>query len=415
MVKRPLPLICLILTICISAIHAQDLPANELQINLSGYFDSFDVNVIYPSISLTTRLSESTTFNARYLVDMITAASIKGNSDNSISTGTGAQINVSDKNPINTTSSIGGVDAVTAASSGGGNGENISLVPSFDDVRNEYNLGATQLFAGNLISLNGIYSTERDYSSKTVAATISRQFALKNTTLELGFVHSWDRIYPKTKNWTRKKSVVTYSANFSQVLSKNALVQFLSSYSEYNGYLADAYSLVGIDSFNSKIYYDPIHPDNRIRRSVAAKVKFRLNTISSLLLGYRYYWDNWDIVSHTISSNYMRHLKKNIILSLGWRFYTQSRAGFFQTQYQRPMPLMTTDIKLDKSFSNTLQLGLIINGGRGQNYLPFLRSKKVQYNFDLNIYQRHTQSEYWFNGLKDLIAMDFNIGLRYRF
>ena len=105
-------------------------------------------------------------------------------------------------------------------------------------------------------------------------------------------------------------------------------------------------------------------------------------------LGYRYYWDNWDIVSHTFSLNYMRHLDEHIIFGMSWRTYLQNRAYFFKPQYQQQEALMTSDIKLEKGY---------------------------QYNISLNIYSRHTQTGYWYNGLKNMTAANFNIGIRYRF
>ncbi len=56
---------------------AQLLPANETQVNFSGYFDNFNVQVYYPSIYFTKHISSSTNISGRYLVDMITAASIR--------------------------------------------------------------------------------------------------------------------------------------------------------------------------------------------------------------------------------------------------------------------------------------------------------------------------------------------------
>ena len=119
--------------------YAQLLPANETQINFSGYFDDFSVSVLYPSISLTKRVSESTSITGRYLVDMITAASIKHNSPTPK------------------------VDVVTSASgrtSGGGNGP-----PTFDEVRHEFNAGFAHLFGSGILTADGIYSTESDYTS----------------------------------------------------------------------------------------------------------------------------------------------------------------------------------------------------------------------------------------------------------
>jgi len=402
----------LILAVSINRpVTGQDLPADELQVNFSGYFDSFDVNVLYPNISLTTKVSETTSINARYLVDMITAASIRGSSNTS-GDSENDERGFDDKiDPAARTAATKKVDAVTAASSSAGGFEQ----PSFDDVRNEFNLGVTHLLAGNRISLNGIYSRESDYSSKTLAGTISHGFALKNTTIELGYVHSWDLVFPVTKDWTRSKNVVTYSANFSQLLGKNALIQFLSSYMEYSGYLADAYQQIRIGPPDNPVLYAPAHPDKRIRRALGSQFKFRLSQISSVQIGYRYYWDSWDVRSHTISTDYMTYFSPHVMFDLGLRHYLQSRAYFFKPEYTYPEDLMTADIKLEEGYSNEVQLGLTLSGGRDQDYLPFLTDENVQYNLALNIYQRHTLTGYWFNGENNLIATNFNIGIRYRF
>jgi hypothetical protein len=400
-VVKNLLIFCVLLSgLYATAASAQDLPADELQVNLSGYFDSFNVNVIYPNISLTRHVSETTSLTGRYLVDMITAASIRSGSGNGGESEDEHEGFENEFDKRQKTTGTNQVDAVTAASAVGGSQEGIS----FDDVRHEFNLGMTHLLAGNRFSLNGIYSTERDYTS-----------ALKNTTLEIGFVRSWDHVFPVTKDWTRKKNVITYSLNFSQVLSKNALIQILTSYTENNGYLADAYNQIKIGPSDSPVLYDPIHPDNRIRRAAGAELKYRLNATSSLQTGYRYYWDSWDVISHTISASYMTYLSPHVIFDVGLRHYLQSRAFFFKPEYLKPEFLMTVDVKLDKGYSNELQLELILNGGRGLDYLPYLMDEHVQYNFSLNLYQRYTETGYWFNGNKNLIAANFNIGIRYRF
>jgi len=393
----------LITCLSVSWASAQDLPSDELQVNFSGYFDSFDVNVLYPNIALTSKVSETTSITGRYLVDMISAASIRGGSGNT--SGSDDDDRFDDEfDKVANSAGTNKVDAVTAASSTGGGGSYEG--PSFDDVRHQFNLGIAHLLAGNRITLNGIYSTERDYTSGTLAGTISRYFALKNTTLEFGFVRSWDQVFPVTKDWTRSKNVVTYSVNFSQLLSTYALIQLLSSYTENNGYLADAYNQISIGPPDAAVLYDPTHPDNRIRRAVGAQIKFRLDQSSSMQVGYRYYWDSWEVISHTISANYTTRLSQHVIFDLGWRHYLQSRAYFFEPEYLQPQPLMTVDIKLDKGYSNELQLGLTLSD---------TEDEQVEYNLALNIYQRHTQTSYWFNGKKDLIAANFNIGLRYRF
>ena len=67
---------CLGLMVSASAL-AQDLPPDEVQVNLNGYFDNFRVNIVYPSISMTGAISPTTSLTGRYLVDVISAASMR--------------------------------------------------------------------------------------------------------------------------------------------------------------------------------------------------------------------------------------------------------------------------------------------------------------------------------------------------
>jgi hypothetical protein len=390
------------LNLC-AADFAQLLPSNETQVNFSTYFDDFSVTVLYPSIAITKHLSDNTSITGRYLVDMITAASTKSK-------------------PSSATTAIGGdglekVDAVTAASSrsGGGGGEGGSSVPAFDEVRHEFNLGLAHVFGSGLLTADGLYSTESDYTSSTLIGNYTQYFAENNTSLQVGVVRSWDKVFPSTKKWKKDKNIITINANFSQVLSKNLILQLLSTYSENNGLLSDNYKLVPITLDGLDSLFDPIHPDLRKRRAAAVSLKYRLSDISSIQMGYRYYQDSWNINANTYSADYERYLSKHVILGLGWRTNLQTKAFFFKPKYAVPEQYMTTDVKLDAGYSNELQMNLTLTGGDRQEYLPFLSDDRVEYIINLDFYARHTNSPYWFNNMNNLFATNINIGIRYRY
>ncbi len=398
--KRSVPLLLIFFNITALS-YAQLLPSNETQVNFSGYFDSFNVTVLYPSIAITKRVSESTSLTGRYLVDMITAASIRSHS------------------PASTTNAgkvLGKVDAVTAASNkgGGGNGGHDGP-PAFDEIRHELNFGMAHTFGTGLLTLDGLYSTESDYTSSTLIGNYTQYFAENNTSLQLGVVRSWDKVFPKTKSWKKDKNVTTINANFSQIISTKLIFQLLSTYTENSGLLSDNYKLVPIKINGTDSLFDPIHPDLIIRRAAAVSLKYRLTDKSSLQLGYRYYWDSWNLNADTYSADYQRYLSKHVILGLGWRTNMQTQAFFFKPVYPAPEQYMTTDIKLDAGYSNELQMNLILTGGDRQDFLPFLSDERVQYILNLDFYLRHTNSPYWFNNLNNLFATDFNIGIRYRY
>lgn len=383
--------------------YAQQLPSNETQVNFSGYFDSFNVSVLYPSIAITKRVSESTSLTGRYLVDMITAASIRSHSPSAAAT---------------TTEGLGKVDAVTSASNtggGGGDGGGHDGQPAFDEIRHELNFGMAHTFGSGLLTFDGLYSTESDYTSSTLIGNYTQYFAGNNTSVQLGVVRSWDKVFPKTKNWKKDKNVTTINADFSQIISTRLIFQLLSTYTENSGLLSDNYKLVPITINGTDSLFDPVHPDLRIRRAAALSLKYRLTDVSSLQLGYRYYWDSWNLNANTYSADYERYLSKHVILGLGWRSNFQTKAFFFKPVYPSPEQFMTTDIKLDAGYSNEFQMNMILLGGSGQDYLPFLTDDRVQYILNLDFYLRHTNSPYWFNHLNNLFATDFNIGIRYRY
>ena len=76
---------------------------------------------------------------------------------------------------------------------------------------------------------------------------------------------------------------------------------------------------------------------------------YRLSPASSIQVGYRYYWDTWDVKSHTVSVNVNRHMSPAVDLGMGIRSYLQGAADFFQASYTTPQSFMTVDSKLDQA------------------------------------------------------------------
>ena len=158
-----------------------------------------------------------------------------------------------------------------------------------------------------------------------------------------------------------------------------------------------------------------MHPTRRIRQAASARLNYRLGDKSALQVSYRYYWDTWEVGSHTLFGMYQRHLSPAVTIGLGLRSYVQSRAFFFKPAYPEPEPFITVDNKLDAGTSNEAQFKLTLNGGKGRHVLPFLADDRMQYVLGLNVYRRQTDTPDWYNGKTTLWAGYFNVGIRYRF
>jgi hypothetical protein len=360
---------------------SQTVPEDELQVNINTYFDNFRLYVAYPSVNITKKISGTTSITGRYLVDIISSASMR---------------------------SIFKVDGVTSATPnqhGGGD-------DTPDELRNQFGLGVTQSIGQGLLSLNGMYSREHDYSSKTFAGTISYPFAKKNTVLQLGFAGNWDKVFPQTRTWIKDRKTLEFDLGLTQILSKNIITQLNASYIDVTGYMLDGYQVVKIINPNSFRIVEPIEPESRIRRSAGIRTNFAVSKKTTLELGYRYYWDTWDIKSHTFSGAVKTHLSDILGASIELRRYDQTKAFFFKPEYFEIEQFMTVESKLNSGYTNEVSLELTLNGSKNIHF-PLLNNEKMQFNAGLGFYQRHTDTPDWFTRYLNLYAYLFSFGFRY--
>lgn len=404
--QKLLPLILIGLLAALA--QAQTVPDNELQVNLNSYFDSFNVQVVYPSISLTKKLTETSSITTRYLVDLVTAASIRSSvhADNAIVSTT--PIGDDDDDRRGRTR----VDGVTSASGRGGS-ESIGYQP--DDVRHELGLGVTQLFAGGVAAVNALYSKESDYRSGTIAGTYTRSFFNNNTTVQLGSVRSWDASFPKIFLWTKYKDEANYSINLSQIWTKALISQTVYSYIKSSGLLADPYEVVTIVQGNQTSRLEPVHPSQRLRQALGLRLNYKLNQSSALHVGTRYYWDDWQVRSLTSSLGWDKHLNDISTIHFGFRNYLQTRAFFFKPVYAQPETYMSVDSKLDRGYSNEAEFRLTLQGHDRYDMPQLLMNDKIEYNFYAALYHRHTATPNWYSQKKDLLSMILSFGVVYHF
>jgi hypothetical protein len=370
----------IILLILPSFIYPQQEKEDEIQVNFNSYFDNFRLNVIYPSINVTKNIDDNTSVTGSYLVDAISSASMK---------------------------MIFKVDGVTSATLNKQGGADNTP----DELRHQVNFGVTRNFSAVTVSADGMYSTEHDYSSKTIATNVSIPFAKKNTNVQIGFAGNRDKIFPQTRFWTKDRNTITLNLGLTQILSKSIVSQFDFSFINIDGYMLDGYQVVRIiDGFSVKIL-EPILPEKRIRKALGVRTNFGISKHSAILLGYRYYWDTWDIRSHTLDAEYKTHLNDNLNLIIGYRQYYQTKAYFFKETYSRPEPLMGVDSKLNSGFTNDASVSLSFKGNK-KYHIPILNNDKITLMGSAGFFHRHTDSPDWVMRLRDLYAYLISLGFK---
>jgi len=371
----------LLLSLSIPAfLFAQQESDDEIQVNMNSYFDNFRLTVLYPSVNITKNIDSKTTVTGSYLVDAISSATMK------------------------MTFKVDGITSATENKQGGSDN-------TPDELRHQFNLGISRNILGATVSADGIYSTEHDYSSKTIAANVSLPFAKKNTVFQIGFAGNWDKVFPQTRTWTKDRNTATLNFGLTQILSKKMVSQFDFSFINMDGFMLDGYQVVRIINGSTIKTLEPVEPDKRVRRSAGLRINFGLTKLSTILLGYRYYWDTWDINSHTFDAEYKTHLSEHVNISIGLRQYFQTSAYFFKPEYTVPEPFMSVDGKLNSGYTNQISFDMSVKGSKDLD-VPIINNDKVTFISSIGIYHRHTDSPDWAMRIKELYAYLISFGFK---
>lgn len=204
------------------------------------------------------------------------------------------------------------------------------------DLRNEFQINYEAQIPDGTLSAGVITSDENDYSSRVVAAGGTRELFSKNTVIGFGFANGSDVITATGDSLFRESMQhQVYSISLSQILNKNSLIQLLYDFRVENGYIASPYRRAKIVGAGGVITSrEENHPRTRNRNAVGVKYNFYVPKIrTSFASSYRLYQDSWAIVSHTIEERITREMSRAFELALTLRYYTQSKANFYQAYY----------------------------------------------------------------------------------
>lgn len=240
------------------------------------------------------------------------------------------------------------VDAITSASVSSGAAAN-----PFTEHRWEFGGGYSRQL-GNL-RLGGVarYSTESDYRSVFGGVNGQLELADKNTTVGLAINGGHDNIdnaglqgglAPRIEGTLQ---TVMASASFSQILTPDLLIGVTYDFARLSGFQQNPYRTVVAGGVAER----ERHPTLRKRHAFFANAKGYLPaTRSTLIAGYRFYFDDWGIKAHTPEVRLMQLLPREVALALRYRYYWQSKADFYKAVYDTNdpaiEPYLSDDVKL---------------------------------------------------------------------
>lgn len=197
-----------------------------------------------------------------------------------------------------------------------------TVSPGMSDRRTAGDVKLTRYFERASVGVGAAGSTENDYRSAALSVDTRLWTEDHNTTLNLGFGGSDDRIKQVDdrtgESIQHPRRSFDLIAGVTRVLTRNDIAQLNLSYKGGHGYYNDPYK-----SFDQR-------PSRR--KEAAALLRWNHHFAglgSTLRSGYRYYRDSYGIRAHTIDGAWVQPITPMLKLTPSLRYFSQSAARFY--------------------------------------------------------------------------------------
>jgi hypothetical protein len=201
----------------------------------------------------------------------------------------------------------------------------VTTASPYDETRNEYGVGFDYAVRDALITLSASRSKEPDYIAEAVSLDISQEVFSGMTSVALGYTYASDDVGRKDEGYFDQARHWRYRLGLTQILSRRWLASANFEIVSDDGYLGNPYRTARV--FGAAV------PERVPRTRTSRAVKFRvIGEVAPLLAvrgEYRYFWDNWDITSHTFDLGLARRFGEQWLVDAYVRGYTQDGALFY--------------------------------------------------------------------------------------
>lgn len=223
-----------------------------------------------------------------------------------------------------------------------------STVPmqEMHDIRWAGSLKPTFTLGSHRITPGFSYSEERDYISYGAALNYSVDLNEKNTTLNAGWSHNWDKIYSRARpsRVRGNKNADDILIGINQLLSPQTTATLNFTYGNAHGYLGDPYKGVLADDYLQQWggpQDGPLQPSLSPERRPSHRHRYIVYTSLTQFIApleasvegsYRFFIDSYGVVAHTFGVTWFQKIGKRITLAPTFRYYRQSAADFYTTR-----------------------------------------------------------------------------------
>lgn len=229
-------------------------------------------------------------------------------------------------------------------------------VVNLEDERWATSFSLTKSFTRHALRVGASYSYEPDYLSLGASLQDTIYLNNKNTELVLGLAYTHDNVGAAGSSLDETKRVYDFLVGVNQVIDARTLFQFNVGLSKKQGFLSDPYKRVLIDD---EIYFEQ-RPGDKLEQIVLAQLTRELIKDSlSAEVSYRFGHNDHGSISHTAMVSLYKYLfNKRVVIRPSFRFYDQSAADYYATEFSGDPLHYSSDYRLsaEQTFNYGLQI-----------------------------------------------------------
>lgn len=195
------------------------------------------------------------------------------------------------------------------------------------------------------LGLEATASRENDWSSLGVRGGLGLDLAQRNARLEASWGLTANAVGRATDpSFEESLAVHVAQLGLTQVLDARTLVGAAYTLGVLDGFQSSPYRYV--TTLDARVSAPERHPGSRVRHAVTLRLLRAFGRHASGEAAYRFYGDDWGILSHTLTATVRLDLGGAWDLRLRVRGYSQGAATFFRGGYAQPTRYMTADREL---------------------------------------------------------------------
>lgn len=211
---------------------------------------------------------------------------------------------------------------------------------------------------------------------------------------------------------TKKRDSFALSLNFSQIINKNTQFAIFFDIIHQSGWLSSPLQRVyfgdkdnyyignpsSIEIYTTPENIDVFHladdierlPKTRLKIPIGTRLNYYINEAIVLRTYYRYYFDNWGIISHTANIEIPIKISDKFTLYPSYRFYSQTASDYFAPYEQNlsSQEFYTSDYDLSNFNSNQYGFGISYSDIFANFNIWKIKLKRIDLRY--NHYKRNT-------------------------